>query len=169
MIQRQSVVHLGLGANLGDRLLTLRSAVASLDALESTSVRKVSGVYETEPWGLSEQPKFLNIAVEIETVLLPLELLHLLKVLEKRLGRTSAVHWGPRVVDVDIILWGDTLMRTQELTIPHAYFRDRHFVLTPLAEIAPHVVDPVTGKTMAALLDSLALDALTPCAAISYS
>ena len=169
MIEQKSVVHLGLGANLGDRLLTLRSAVSGLNAFACTCVRKVSSVYETEPWGLTDQPRFLNMAVEIETAFLPLELLHLLKALEKRLGRTSALHWGPRMVDVDIILWGDTLMQTQELTIPHVYFRDRHFVLTPLAEIAPHAVDPVTGKLVEALLDSLSLDALTPCAAISYS
>jgi 2-amino-4-hydroxy-6-hydroxymethyldihydropteridine diphosphokinase len=169
MIQQQSVVYLGLGANLEDRLVTLRSAVASLDALESTCVSKVSGVYETEPWGLTDQPKFLNIAVEIETAFSPIELLRLLKDVETRLGRTPALRWGPRMVDIDIILWGDTLMQTRELTIPHVFFRDRHFVLTPLAEIAPHVVDPVTGNTVKALLNSLALDALTPCATIGYS
>lgn len=169
MIQQQSKVFLCLGANLGERLLTLQKTVKALNAIDFIDVVKVSSVYETEPWGMIEQPRFLNVAAEIETVLEPLELLHELKNLERRLGRTPGMRWGPRIVDIDIILWDGLQFHTDELTIPHIYFRERHFVLAPLAEIAPEAIDPITGFTVGALLDNLSVKALVPCADINYS
>ncbi|HDP35628.1 MAG TPA: 2-amino-4-hydroxy-6-hydroxymethyldihydropteridine diphosphokinase [Candidatus Hydrogenedentes bacterium] len=155
MTKQQSTVYLCLGANLGDRLLALRQSVRHLDERDDLNVRKVSGAYETEPWGLPEQPKFLNIAVEIETALAPLELLHAVKALEKRMGRLPEERWGPRPIDIDIILWGRLVMRTPELTLPHEHFRVRHFVLAPLAEIAPCALDPETGLTVSELLHDI--------------
>jgi len=169
MIRQQSEVFLSLGANLGDRLVTLRKAVQELNALDKISVVAVSSVYETEPWGLMDQPKFLNIALEIETAFTPLELLHAIKILEQELGRSPGVRWGPRIVDIDIILLGNTVIRTPELTVPHEHFRERHFVLAPLAEIAPDAVDPETGNTIAALRDNLAGEIPAPCADMCYS
>ncbi len=169
MVQQQSTVHLGLGSNVGDRLLMLRRAVTSLEGRDGVRVIRVSSVYETAPWGLIEQPDFYNIAVEIETTLAPLELLKAVKMVEKRLGRLPGVHWGPRTIDIDLILWGALTMDTPLLTLPHKRFRERAFVLTPLAELDPDVVDPETGETVTALLRKLAPQPLTRCAEMIYS
>lgn len=147
----------------------LRKAVFALEALDQVRVVAVSSIYETEPWGLTEQPNFFNIALEIETVATPLELLQMVKTLEMRLGRLPSVRWGPRVIDIDLILWGDVVMETQTLTLPHQRFRERDFVLTPLAEIAPDAVDPITGDTVHALSEALTSQPLTRCAEAIYS
>ena len=147
-------VHLALGTNLGDREANLREALACLGALMATHVRTVSHCYETEPLGVTGQPSFLNLAAEIWTAMAPLELLNAVKEIEERLGREASERWGPRVIDIDLILWGRTVTETEELTLPHREFRNRNFVLAPLAEIAPDAVDPVTGLTVADLLES---------------
>ncbi len=144
-------VYLSLGGNMGDRKARLAEAVEALDGLPDTTVRTVSRCYETEPLGLTDQPAFLNLAVEIETSLKPLELLEAAKAIERRLGRARGRPWGPRPIDIDIILYGSLAMDRPELTLPHKEFRRRAFVLTPLAEIAPGATDPVSGKTVAEL------------------
>lgn len=146
----QSVL-LSLGSNLGDRLTYLRDAIRALDALKTVAVKVVSHCYETAPVGKTDQPAFMNLAVEIETVLEPLELLDTVKEIERGLGRKPAERWGPRVIDIDIILWGQRTLEEDRLTLPHREFRNRAFVLMPLAEIAPDGVDPVTGATVAEL------------------
>lgn len=145
------VVQLSFGSNLGDRVASLRAAVRALAAVEGVDVLAWSHCYETEPIGFTEQPPFLNMAVEIETVLLPLELLKAVKSIEESIGRRKSDRWGPREIDIDIILWGDTQYASDRLTLPHREFRERAFVLTPMAEISPEAVDPVTGQTVAAL------------------
>lgn len=142
---------LSLGGNIGERRANLRKAVAALDALEGVAVLRVSHAYETEPVGESGQPAFVNLVVEIETAYQPLELLERLKRIEAGLGRKPSARWAPRLIDIDIILMGDTVVEAEALTVPHAAFRDRAFVLVPLAEIAPDARDPVTGKTAADL------------------
>jgi 2-amino-4-hydroxy-6-hydroxymethyldihydropteridine diphosphokinase len=142
---------MSLGSNMGDRVCHLRAALDGLRHLPGTEVLAVSNAYETEPLGEVQQPAFLNVAAEIETDLGPLELLNAAQTLEKRLGRTPSYSWGPRCIDIDIILWGPQTMATDRLTLPHAAFRTRAFVLTPLAEIAPDAVDPVSGKSVAEL------------------
>jgi 2-amino-4-hydroxy-6-hydroxymethyldihydropteridine diphosphokinase len=144
-------VLLSLGSNLGDRGAHLRAALDALDRLEGVAVTAVSHAYETEPVGKTDQPVFVNVAAEIETDLEPLELLNAVKSIERGLGRVPAERWGPRVIDIDLVLWGETVLRTPELTLPHREFRKRAFVLAPLAEIAPGAVDPVTGLTVAEL------------------
>ena len=144
-------VHMSLGSNMGDRVGHLRAALDGLRRIPVTEVLAVSNAYETEPLGEVQQPAFLNVAAEIETDLGPLELLNAAQALEKRLGRTPSYPWGPRCIDIDIILGGPRTMTTDRLTLPHAAFRARAFVLTPLAEIAPDAIDPVTGKTVAEL------------------
>lgn len=147
------LVHLALGSNLGDRAGHLRAAVEAVGALPGTRVVRVSHAYETAPWGVAEQPAFLNAAAAIATEMQPLELLRALKDIERRLDRApSGVKWGPRVIDVDIVLWGDLVLNGPELHVPHPEFRRRAFVLAPLAEIAAGVVDPVTGLRVAELL-----------------
>lgn len=154
---RVSLVYLGLGSNVGDRLANLRAALHGLAQTDGVALKRVSHVYETEPWGVVDQPAFLNLAAEIETALEPLELLRKVKDLETRVGRVPTERWGPRVLDIDIILWGERPIAEEALTVPHTQFRARAFVLAPLVELAAEAIDPVTGKTVAELAMSPAV------------
>jgi 2-amino-4-hydroxy-6-hydroxymethyldihydropteridine diphosphokinase len=142
--------YLGLGGNVGDRVEYLRRALSLL--AEAVAVEAVSALYETEPWGLREQPAFLNAACQVRTVLPPLDLLHELQRIERALGRERLQRWGPRTVDLDILFYGDLVLDTAELTIPHPLLAERAFVLVPLAEIAPGLRHPRLVKTVAELL-----------------
>ena len=141
-------VYLSLGSNLGDRVKNIRAAISALNAVQQIHVCNVSGFYETAPIGIKEQSAFINAAIEVETDLGPHELLEKVKTIEADLGRTPTVRWGPRVIDIDLILFGDMMLESDCLILPHKEFRNRAFVLVPLAEIAPDVVDPVTGLTV---------------------
>ncbi len=127
--------YLGLGANLGDPVATLRRAVERLDTLGT--VAAVSSLYRTPAWGVTDQPPFVNAACALDTELDPHALLAGLKALEDELGRTVTYRWGPRVVDLDILAYGDIRLDDPALTIPHARLSERAFALVPLAEIAP--------------------------------
>jgi 2-amino-4-hydroxy-6-hydroxymethyldihydropteridine diphosphokinase len=144
-------IYLSLGSNMGDRAGLLRLALAALPAA-GVEVVRTSSVYQTEPMELREQNWFLNIAVECRTDLFPLQLLRRLKKIELALGRKRIVPKGPRTIDIDIVLYGRVAMETPVLTIPHPRFRERRFVLEPLAELAPDLRDPVTRRTVADLL-----------------
>jgi 2-amino-4-hydroxy-6-hydroxymethyldihydropteridine diphosphokinase len=145
-------VYLGLGSNVGERILFIARAVKKLKASRSVHFKKVSGIYETEPVGIREQAKFLNAAVWAETSFSPHELLVYLKSLEKQLGRRKNARWGPREIDIDILMYGDLVLNEPPLTIPHAEMNNRKFVLQPLAEIAPGAIHPALHVTVAALL-----------------
>lgn len=149
-----NAVYLSLGSNLGDSASMLTQALERLDRLPGTRVKRASRLYETEPVGELNQPAFLNIAAEIETVLSPLELLNAAQRIERELGREKGPRWGPRLIDIDLILWGETVMQDEDLTLPHPRFRTRAFVLAPLSEIAPDVRDPITGQTVRQLSQS---------------
>ncbi|MBP5199105.1 MAG: 2-amino-4-hydroxy-6-hydroxymethyldihydropteridine diphosphokinase [Schwartzia sp.] len=140
--------YLSLGANLGDREETLREAVRRLGAAEGVELTAVSSVYETEPWGKLDQPRFLNLAAAIKTTLTPEELLSLAQGIEKDLGRVRHEHWGARTIDIDILYYEGVEKNAPELTLPHPYMTERAFVLVPLAEIAPTL--KVKGKTVEA-------------------
>jgi len=116
---------------------------------------RASSLYETAPMGLTDQPWFLNQVAEFETSLFPLQLLHRIHRIEKELGRVRTVANGPRTVDIDIILYGNTIMQSAELQIPHPRYRERRFVLEPLAELNPALRDPVTREPITALLDAV--------------
>jgi len=131
-----TITYLSLGSNLGERAANLRAAISALPAAK-VNVRKVSSFYETEPVDYLDQPWFLNCAVEGETESLPIELLHSLREIETRLGSKKAFRKGPRILDIDILLFGDQSVNTPELQIPHPRMLARKFVLAPLAEIAP--------------------------------
>ncbi len=151
MDQSWETVHLSLGSNLGNRAENLRRALAALDALDGVRVTAVSNCHETLPWGEADQPMFLNLAVEIGTVLAPPELLNTVKRVETEMGREPGARWSARLIDIDLVLWMDRIFDDGTLCLPHRHFRERAFVLRPLAEIAPDAVDPVTGTAVSAL------------------
>ena len=133
-------VFIGLGTNLGDDLeRNLREAVQAIGRLPDTAVVRVSSFVSTAPWGVAEQPRFLNAVAEIRTRLEPPALLQALKRLENELGRIPTYRWGPRAIDFDIILYGSRVLDLPGLKIPHPRYQEREFVLTPLAEIAPEL------------------------------
>jgi 2-amino-4-hydroxy-6-hydroxymethyldihydropteridine diphosphokinase len=134
-------VFLGLGSNLGERKENLRAALNLLSELPETSVARVSEFVETEPWGVVDQPPFLNAVAEIRTELEPEALLEALKAIEWQVGRVPTYRWGPREIDVDLLLYGERALRTGRLTLPHPSILERPFVLEPLQEIAPEVVE----------------------------
>ena len=149
-----SIVHIGIGSNLGNREENCLKAIRFLSQ-NGIHVRKRSSMYETEPWGVKEQPGFINMTIEGETGLRPAELLEVLKKIEDEIGRTETYRWGPRVIDLDVLLYDNLVMHTPELTIPHPRMHEREFVLRPLAEIAPDKIHPVLKKTMRELLSGL--------------
>ena len=150
------VVYLSLGSNLGDRQAHLQRALACLEQ-DGIRIRRQSSVYETEPQDVAGQPWFLNIAVECEAWLFPLQLLKTLQRIEREAGRVraGAVRRGPRVIDIDILLFGHAVMDTPQLTIPHPRMTERRFVLEPLLEIAPEIRHPVTKQALRKYLGAL--------------
>ena len=133
-------VFIGLGTNLGADLdQNLHEAVEAIRRLPDTDVVRVSSFMRSAPWGVTDQPPFLNAVVEIRTKLEPLPLLHALKKLETALGRVPTYRWGPRLIDFDIILYGTRVVDLPELKIPHPHYQEREFVRLPLAEIAPEL------------------------------
>lgn len=147
-------VYLSLGSNLGNRSDNLRRAI---DALRDVvTVDAISSLYASAPVGVTDQPEFLNMALVAETNVEPLPLLGHVKQVEEAVGRTTTYRWGPRVVDIDIVLYGGLILETPELTIPHPQMAERAFVLIPLAEIAPNVIDPQSGLTLRRLADRVA-------------
>lgn len=136
-------VYLSLGTNLGDRAANLKQAVSSLPPQMTVKAR--SNVYETPPWGFTEQGPFLNQVVMATTYLEPELLLKHLKRLETALGREATFRYGPRLIDIDILFYDDLVLNTPLLTVPHPHLHERGFVLIPLMDIAPDLVHPVTG------------------------
>lgn len=153
--QAVKLAYLGLGSNLGDRQENLLRAV---ERLEQSGIRVVrsSSIYETEPVCRRPQPWFLNCVLAVETVLMPVQLLHRLQQIEQELGRRRMVVSGPRTIDIDILFYERAIVRSAELTIPHPRLAERRFVLRPLQEIAPELPHPPTRKTVSELLAEVA-------------
>lgn len=146
----QHTVYIALGANLDDRLKILQEAVTRL--LPQVQPRASSPVYQTAPWGFSDQPDYLNQVIEAGTDLEPLELLKYLKGLEVQLGRKPTFRYGPRLIDLDILFYDDLILDTPELVIPHPRLHERDFVLIPLSDLAPDLVHSGLGCTVTEIL-----------------
>lgn len=147
--------YLCLGSNLGDRMAALTEALRRLDDMLRMRRTGCSSVYETEPWAVADQPNFLNLVAAYETTLSPADLLRACKSVEAEVGRVASYRWGPRLIDVDILLYGDRVVNSTEpdLQIPHPRMTQRAFVLVPLAEIAPDAGVPPQGDTVRRWLD----------------
>ncbi|UDI79116.1 2-amino-4-hydroxy-6-hydroxymethyldihydropteridine diphosphokinase [Staphylococcus taiwanensis] len=144
--------YLGLGSNIGDRAQQLQEAIEIIDSMEDIVVTQISPIYETAPVGYTEQPNFLNLCLEIETELEPQTLLNRCLETEQRLHRVRDIRWGPRTLDVDILLYGDRIIEKDNLEIPHPRMSERAFVLTPLNDIAPKQIEPRSKKTISDLV-----------------
>lgn len=155
-IERQwHKAYVALGSNMGEKRAYLDGAVEALLKVRGCRVMSVSDYIVTEPYGVTDQDEFLNGCMEVETLLTPEELLAELHQIEQTAGRERVIHWGPRTLDLDIILYDDLVMRTKDLTIPHVEMQKREFVLEPLCQIAPYEWHPVLHKTVEELLGEL--------------
>jgi 2-amino-4-hydroxy-6-hydroxymethyldihydropteridine diphosphokinase len=146
-----SIVYIGIGSNLGNRRQNCLTAIKLLQG-SGLRVKKQSSMHKTKPWGMVDQPEFINMAVELETELQPIELLCLLKNIEVEMGREKTVKWGPRLIDLDILLYDNETINEEGLKIPHPLMHERLFVLGPLSEIAGGVIHPVFQKKIKELL-----------------
>ncbi len=144
------IVHIALGSNLGDRAANLVRATELMS--EVIRITAESSIYETPPWGVIDQPRFLNQVIKGCTTLAPMNLLYELKAIEKLMGRRESVRYGPRIIDLDILLYGDRVIQYNRLQVPHPRMLERAFVLVPLAEVSPGLVIPGCGQAVENLL-----------------
>jgi len=150
-----NVAYLSLGTNLGERELNLRTALEMLESQDGIHIVKRSSIYETDPVGYTEQDSFLNMVAKIETSMTVEELLHQCLQVEEWLGRVREFRWGPRIIDLDILLYNQENIETENLIIPHPRMHERNFVLVPLLEIEPDICFPVTGIPLKQIADSI--------------
>ena len=166
----KTTAYLGLGTNLGDRRANLRGALRLLASEPGLRLLRCSQVYETEPWGVTEQPRFLNCVAEVAAALDPEALLTRCQAVEQEVGRVPGPRWGPRLIDVDILLYGEQAVELPHLEIPHPRLHLRAFALIPLAELASSAVHPVLGRNISELVQAAeGIDGVTPLGMIGLS
>ncbi len=156
--KKEATAYLGLGSNVGDREEYIEQAIFLLGKTSGIKVLKKSSNYETEAEGVADQPPFLNAAACIETVLSPSKLLSAIQGIENTLGREREVEWGPRTIDIDILLYGDEIVSDDKLQIPHPLLHERLFALIPLNEIAPDTIHPALEKTISEIYEEKKLE-----------
>ena len=149
-----AIIYIGIGSNLGDKEGNCKTAIERLSK-NGIAVKKISSPYRTKPWGVEDQPDFVNMAVKAETNVNPSELLTILKTIEKEMGRQDGVRWGPRLIDLDLLFYDDLVISCDELAIPHPLLHEREFVLLPMTEIAAEFVHPVLKATIKQLAGNL--------------
>lgn len=153
------IIYLGLGSNLGNRLSNLDKAEKELGFF--VKILKRSPVYKTQPWGYVDQPYFLNTTLSAVTDLPPLNLLTEIKKIEEQMGRAKTFHYGPRLIDIDILFYGDLVFEHENLVIPHPHLHERAFVLVPLVSIAPDYIHPKIGQRVIDLLQKVDLEGVS--------
>ena len=151
MSSRMNKVYIALGSNLGDRQANLMSAILHLRTF-GVGVKRCSSIWETEPVGITDQPWFFNAVTEAETEMSPLELLRLMKRIEQAMGRELTAVNGPRILDIDLLFYGNECMQSEELELPHPRLQERRFVLQPMMELAPDFRHPISGLSIKELL-----------------
>ncbi|WP_003544974.1 2-amino-4-hydroxy-6-hydroxymethyldihydropteridine diphosphokinase [Desulfotomaculum nigrificans] len=152
-----TLCYIGLGSNMGDRQGYIRTALQRLDQQPEIKLLRVASLYETAPWGNTNQQWFLNTVAELDTTLSPQELLQVLLAIESELGRVRVEHWGPRTIDLDLLLYGQEEINLPQLVVPHPRMTERAFVLVPLAELCPDMVLR-EGQSVQSLARQVALD-----------
>jgi len=152
------IAYIGIGSNIGDKTHQCEKAVSEIIKIDRSRLLAKSSLFKTQPIGYTSQDWFVNGVIKIETDLEPLDLLRSLKAIEDRLGRLEVFRWGPRAIDLDILLFDEEEIQTDELQIPHPRFHERQFVLVPLAEIDRSLIHPVLKKTVGELLNNLKED-----------
>ena len=152
-----AIVYLSLGSNSGDRLANLQQATSFLSMLDDVDILETSAFYETQPWGVKNQPWFINAVVKLSTALTPQKLLFECQKIESLLGRNrdTEIRWGERTLDIDVLFYDSEILVTDNLKIPHKYLHERAFVLVPMLEIAPDFIHPVFEKTIEELYNEL--------------
>jgi 2-amino-4-hydroxy-6-hydroxymethyldihydropteridine diphosphokinase len=156
MVADGIIAYIGVGANLRDPLAQCREAIETINHLPGVTVLRVSSFYRTEPVGFVDQDDFVNAVCEIRVRLLPRQLLTALKMVEQRMGRQEGCRWGPRLIDLDLLIYGQDVIADGDLVVPHPDCHRRRFVLVPLCEIASYVIHPAFGISIRGLLDRLA-------------
>ena len=149
---RQETIYLGLGSNIGDKVANCLLALEAISASDHNHLHTVSSLYKTEPIGYTEQDWFINCAAEVSTTLPPRTFHSFVQGIEKRMGRKKTVPMGPRIIDIDILFYGNEILDEEDLIIPHPRLHERGFVLVPLAELVPDLLHPVLKKTIRDLL-----------------
>jgi 2-amino-4-hydroxy-6-hydroxymethyldihydropteridine diphosphokinase len=152
MSLRGVIAYVGVGSNLEEPLRQCRLAILNLAAIKDTRLLRTSAFYRTEPMGVSDQDAFINAVAEIRTELPPRALLEALKAIEQEMGRRESIRWGPRIIDLDLLLYGQDIVQEEDLVIPHPELHKRRFVLVPLCEISSYVIHPAFGISMQGLL-----------------
>lgn len=156
-------VYIGIGSNLGNRVENIRKAINMLKKNKEIKIKKISSIYETEPEYLKKQRKFFNCVIKLTTFILPEKLLSILQNIENKLKRKRTIKYGPRTIDLDILLYGNKIYSTENLIIPHPLMHKRAFVLVPLAEINPDIIHPVFKNKISTFLSKLNVSKIKLC------